>query len=120
MTYPSPNAWYNETYSTFSFYQHKIILGAYYILFLGQTLHVVYLSLGNYYVDFFFSEAQMKCRPYRWFEQTPIQYLRNVIYSTINSLFLFCILLQIFEWVAVIYIIQTQLGKSLGSIINEH
>lgn len=69
--------------------------------------------MGDSYVSIYFSEAQRTCHEYPWYDQTLMQFLKDLTYTIINLLVLICILFQIFEWVAVIFIIQTQKNKSL-------
>lgn len=85
-----------------------------------QLFVVFYLGLGDSYSQVFFSEAQRECRPYAWYQQTALQLSSSVLTTVEQMMILMVTLLQIFEWLAMIVLIQTQKDKSLGEILYDH
>ena len=109
------------TYCTISYYQ----LVATDIMLVGIILSLFFLAicllLGDSYQQLNYSKKQLEnCEDTDWHYLQPINWLDygiiNFVYQAKNTTFM----LQIFEWIAMIYLISTQKGRRIEEILYDH
>ena len=89
-------------------------------------MNVFRLATGSNFVDFYFTDEERNCDPrkeshlwWNW-DEKPAVVTERILTLIIRSLWRSNILLQIFEWYAMLNLIKIQKGKHYGQILFDH
>ena len=120
MTTYNPNILHVQTYCVFSLYQLRALILCLIINVLLNMLGIFKIALGSKYLNFFLTYKQLNCKNCSNLELTPIKYFESVMWILICQLLHFVNWMQIFEWKAMIYIIETQQDRGVGQITFDY
>ena len=120
MMTPSINATYDQTYCLLSVLQLKLVKIALAIIALTPILISVEVFMGSAYLDYFYTYAQQNCLEWSWYSYSVGQWLEMLCKLLADQIMILINLLQIFEWKAILYLIETQKNRTCAEILYDH
>jgi hypothetical protein len=93
-------------------------------LFISMSIFMI--AIGDSYQGLFVEQNLIECSPSqasdsKWFkDQKPLSMIQIFFDIAQRLVFQAIVLLQIFEWKAIIYIVEIQIGRDVGQIMYDH
>jgi hypothetical protein len=120
MTTYNANILHSQTFCSFSLFQLRAVICVLIINIILNILGIFKICLGSAYLDTFLTAEQLNCQQCGLRDLTPIRYFETCLWILICQFIHVINWMQICEWKAMIYIIETQRDRGVGQITFDY